>query len=81
MSKRLAKTTLELAARTICRLRGLPEDTQYQGAKMWQSHLFEAMEILKAALPPDDFKRLVLDQPWPGPVPTDRQDVPLQRDS
>ena len=23
---------------------------------------------------PDDFRRLVLDQPWPGPVPADRQE-------
>lgn len=34
---------------------------------MWQAHLGEVLAILKAALPPEDFKRLVLDQPWPGP--------------
>lgn len=76
MPTRPPKTTIELAARAICRLRGLPEDTQYQGAKMWQSHLLEALEILRSALPPDDFKRLVLDQPWPGPTPFDRQESP-----
>ena len=75
------KTTLELAARAMCRLRGLPEDTRYQGAKMWQSHLDEALEILRAALPPDDFQRLVLDQPWPGPVPNGRQEPPAPADS
>jgi len=41
---------------------------------MWQSHLFEALEILRAALPLEDFRRLALDQPWPGPVPKDRQE-------
>jgi len=41
---------------------------------MWQSYLGDAMEILRAALPPEDFKRLVLDQPWPGPEPKVRQE-------
>lgn len=63
------KTTLELAARALCRQQGLPENTQFQGARMWQAQLGPAMDILKAALPPDDFRRLVLDQPWPGPAP------------
>lgn len=48
---------------------------------MWGAHLGEVMAILKAALPPDDFKRLVLDQPWPGPVPFDRQEPPAAEDS
>lgn len=69
MSPRQPKTTLELAARALCRSRGLPEDTRHQGAKMWHAHLGDALNILKAALPPEDFRRLVLDQPWPGPVP------------
>lgn len=76
MPDRAPKTTLELAARALCHLRGLPENTRYQGAKMWQSHLGEAMEILRVALPPEDFRRLVLDQPWPGPAPQDRQEQP-----
>jgi hypothetical protein len=78
MSKRPPKTTLELAARALCRSRGLPEDSQYQGAKMWCSYLGDAMNILRAALPPEDFRRLVLDQPWPGPVPNDRQEPPTK---
>lgn len=69
MTARPSKTTLELAARALCRQLGLLEDTQYQGAKMWHSQLGPAMDVLKAALPPEDFRRLVLDQPWPGPVP------------
>lgn len=76
MGKRPTKTTLELAARELCRRRGLPENGRFQGMKMWEAHLGEVMAILKAALPPDDFKRLVLDQPWPGPVPFGRQDSP-----
>lgn len=74
MTKRAPKTTLELAARELCRRRGLPENIRFQGMKMWEAHLGEVMAILKAALPPEDFKRLVLDQPWPGPVPFDRQE-------
>lgn len=66
MTPRPPKTTLELAARALCRQQGLPEDTQYQGAKMWHSQLGPAMTILREALPPEDFRRLVLDQPWPG---------------
>lgn len=73
MPPRPPKTPIEQAARAICRLRGLPENTRYQGAKMWQAHLGEALEILRAALPPEDFRRLVLDQPWPGPL--QRQDI------
>ena len=69
MTARIPKNTLELAARALCRQQGIPEDTQYQGAKMWQSQLAPAMAILRDALPADDFRRLVLDQPWPGPVP------------
>jgi len=72
MSRRAPKTTIELAARALCRLHGLPEETRYQGGKMWQSHLGGAMEILRTALPAEDFRRLVLDQPWPGPSPKDR---------
>lgn len=66
--------TLEQAARALCRLHGLSEDTTFQGAKMWQAHLGDAMEILRVALPPEDFRRLVLDQPWPGAAPKDRQE-------
>jgi hypothetical protein len=65
------KTPLERAARELCRHRGLPENARFQGGMMWQAHLGEASAILKAALPPEDFKRLVLDQPWPGPEPID----------
>ena len=69
-------TTLELAARALCRQQGLPEDARYQGAKMWHSQLGPAMDLLKAALPPEDFRRLVLDQPWPGPVPKEEPRSP-----
>ena len=36
---------------------------------VWHCHLLEALQVLKAALPPEDFQRLILDQPWPGPPP------------
>ena len=81
MAKRPPKTTVELAARELCRRLGLPEDSRFQGAKMWHAHLGEAATILKAALPPEDFRRLVLDQPWPGPAPLDCQEPPAKPDS
>ncbi|MDR5655486.1 hypothetical protein [Ruixingdingia sedimenti] len=71
MPPRKPKTPLELAARALCRTKGLPEDMRFQGAKMWQAHLGDAMAILQAALPPDEFRRHVLDHPWPGPIPPD----------
>ena len=75
MNKASSKTPLEQAARALCRLHGLSEDTTYQGARMWEAHLGDAMEILRVALPPEDFRRLVLDQPWPGAAPNDRQET------
>lgn len=69
MPPRREKSTVEKAARALCHFRDLPEDTRYQGGPMWHSHLLEALQVLKAALPPEDFRRLVLDQPWPGPPP------------
>lgn len=56
---------VELAARALCQLRGLPEDTRYNGAPMWHSMVHEAMTVLAAALPPDDLRRLVPGHPFP----------------
>lgn len=52
---------LERAARALCQLRGLPEDTRFNGAPMWHSTAFEALTVLTAALPKEDLKRLVPD--------------------
>jgi hypothetical protein len=60
------KPPLELAARALCRLRGVPEDTRFNGAPMWHSAAFEALTVLKAALSEDDLQRLVPDHLWPS---------------
>ena len=52
---------LERAARALCRFHGLPEDSQFEGKPMWQSHIDEATTVLRAALSEDDFMRLVGD--------------------
>ncbi len=55
------KPPLERAARALCQLRGLPEDTRFNGAPMWHSTAFEALTVLSVALPLEDLKRLVPD--------------------
>lgn len=55
---RRGKPPLERAARALCRFHGMPEDTIFEGKPMWQSYLDEAMVVLRAALPEDDFRRI-----------------------
>lgn len=38
----------ELAARALCRLHGVPEDTQFEGKPMWESFLMDVDAVLKA---------------------------------
>lgn len=59
------KPPLELAARALCRVRGLPEDTRFNGAPMWHSAVHEAMVVLAAVLPRDELYRLVPGYPFP----------------
>ncbi|EGJ20080.1 hypothetical protein RSWS8N_18009 [Cereibacter sphaeroides WS8N] len=54
---------LERAARALCRFRGLPEDTRFEGAPMWQSHVDEVVVVLRAALTSEDLVRLIPDCP------------------
>lgn len=65
MARAREKPPLELAARALCRLRGLPEDTRFNGAPMWHSTAFEALTVLTAALPKADLQRLVPDHSAP----------------
>lgn len=59
MTRHPTQHPLEKAARALCRFHGLPEDTMFEGKPMWQSYLDEATTVLRAALSPDDFARLV----------------------
>ena len=61
MGKPREKPPLERAARALCRLRGLPEDTRFNGAPMWHSAAFEALTVLSAALSKEELARLVPD--------------------
>lgn len=53
------KPPVERAARALCRFRGLPEDTRFEGAPMWHSLVPEALVALSAAVPHDELVRLV----------------------
>lgn len=53
------KTPRERAARALCRMNGVPEDTKFEGRPMWESYLDEVDTVLKAALSPEEFEKLV----------------------
>ena len=61
MARARVKPPLELAARALCQLRGLPEDTRFNGAPMWHSTASEALTVLSAALSKEELRRLVPD--------------------
>jgi len=42
------KSPRELAARALCRINGVPEDTKFKGAPMWRNYLTEADVVLEA---------------------------------
>lgn len=45
---RKSKPARELAARALCRLYNLPENTKFEGKPMWESYLPEADAVLEA---------------------------------
>ena len=59
------KPPLELAARALCRLRGLTEDTRFNGAPMWHSAVSDAMVVLEAALSREQLLEMIPDYPFP----------------
>lgn len=61
MGKPREKPPLERAARALCQLRGLPEETLFNGAPMWHSTVFEALAVLSAALSEEELSLLVPD--------------------
>lgn len=48
----------ERAARALCRLNNLPENTKFEGRLMWESLLPEVDAVLEAALTPEEFARM-----------------------
>jgi hypothetical protein len=41
-------TRIERAARALCRFQGLPENTQYEGRRMWESFIAQAAAVVEA---------------------------------
>lgn len=54
MPKRL-QPPRERAARALCRLNKLPENTMFEGRPMWESFLPQVDAVLEAALSPEEF--------------------------
>lgn len=52
------KPPRERAARALCRMNGVPEDTKFEGRPMWESYLDEVDTVLKAALSPEEWERV-----------------------
>lgn len=48
----------ERAARALCRLNDVPENTQFEGRPMWESFLPEVDAVLEAALEPEVWERM-----------------------
>ncbi|MEG3177070.1 hypothetical protein U1872_12580 [Sphingomonas sp. RB3P16] len=42
---------IEAAARALCRLAGIPENSRFEGRAMWESYVPEATAAIDAALP------------------------------
>lgn len=53
----------ERAARALCRHAGHPENIKFGDRPMWQSYLEEVDIVLRAALTPDEFVRLLKEDP------------------
>lgn len=53
-----AKPPRERAARALCRLNGVPEASTFEGEPMWRSFLDQVDAVLEAALSPDEWTRI-----------------------
>ena len=52
----------ERAARALCRLNGLSEDTDFEGRPMWESFLSQVDVVLGAALSKKELERMKNEQ-------------------
>ncbi len=52
----------ERAARALCRLSDVPENTKFDGRPMWESFLPEVDAVLEAALGADELERMKQDE-------------------
>lgn len=56
------KPPRERAARALCRLNGLSEDTDFEGRPMWESFLSQVDVVLEAALSKKELERMKTEQ-------------------
>lgn len=52
------KPPREHAARALCRLHDIPEDTRFEGGPMWRSYLPEVDAVLEAALESGEWAKI-----------------------
>ncbi|CAM3518683.1 hypothetical protein G6L26_007535 [Agrobacterium radiobacter] len=52
----------ERAARALCRLSDVPENTKFDGRPMWESFLPEVDAVLEAALGAEEIERMKKDE-------------------
>lgn len=52
----------ESAARALCRLSDVPENTKFDGRPMWESFLPEVDAVLEAALGSEELERMKRDE-------------------
>ncbi|MBA8799190.1 hypothetical protein FHW77_002909 [Agrobacterium sp. RC10-4-1] len=52
----------ERAARALCRLSDVPENTKFDGRPMWESFLPEVDAVLEAALGAEELERMKRDE-------------------
>lgn len=57
------KPPRERAARALCDLKGLPQNTRFEGRPMWESFLPEVEAVLAAALSPEQLAVLSEESP------------------
>lgn len=57
------KPPRERAARALCDLKGLPQNTRFQGCPMWESFLPEVDAVLAAAMTPEQFAAIKAESP------------------
>lgn len=52
----------ERAARALCRLSDVPENTMFDGRPMWESFLPEVNAVLEAAMGAEELERMKRDE-------------------
>jgi hypothetical protein len=62
MAGRGIKGPRELAARALCQMDGHPENIVFEGKPMWESYLPQVDAVLRIALSPSEFIKLLAEE-------------------